>query len=223
MTEDKDFKRLVRRRMRKTGESYTTARSHLLARRKLGLPSGYAELAGMSDEAVAARTGRSWPAWVQVLDGIGSREKPHREIAAWLKDHEGLEAWWSQTVTVGYERIRGLREIGQRSDGTYEATKSETLASPISKVYEAFSTKRGRAGWLDETDTKVRIARRDRVVRLTWKDDTSVEVTLTSKGEGKTRVSIQHGKLPDRAAVDARKAFWGERLNALAALLRDRA
>jgi hypothetical protein len=184
MTEDKDVKRLVHRRMRKTGESCTTARSHFVARGGVVLPVGYADLAGMSDEAVSAKTGRSWPAWVQVLDDIGGRDKPHREIAAWLRKHEELGAWWSQTVTVGYERIRGLREIGQRSDGTYEATKSKTFASPIAKVYEAFSTKRGRAGWLDEAGIKVR-------------------------------------KLPDKATVGARKAYWAERLNALAARLRD--
>ena len=226
MTEDKDFKRLVRRRMRKTGESYTTARSHLVAREGAALPAGYPELAGMSDEAVAAKTGRSWPTWVQVLDDIGGRDKSHREIAAWLNEHVDLGAWWSQAVTVGYERIRGLREIGQRSVGTYEATKSRTLALPISEVYEAFSTKRGRAGWLDDADIEVRAARRNGLVRLAWKDDTSVddtsvEVTLTAKGERRTGVSIQHRKLPDRAAVEARKAFWADRLNALAARLRD--
>lgn len=29
MTHDRDFKRLVRRRMRKTGEAYVSARAHL--------------------------------------------------------------------------------------------------------------------------------------------------------------------------------------------------
>ena len=33
MPTDKDFKRLVRTRMRKTGEAYTTARAHLLKHR----------------------------------------------------------------------------------------------------------------------------------------------------------------------------------------------
>jgi ATP-dependent Clp protease ATP-binding subunit ClpC len=45
MSRDKDFKRLVRRRMRKTGESYTAARAHLVrvkarARRTSATPSG---------------------------------------------------------------------------------------------------------------------------------------------------------------------------------------
>jgi len=36
------------------------------------LPDDYATIAGMSDEAVSAKTGRTWPEWVAVLDGIGA-------------------------------------------------------------------------------------------------------------------------------------------------------
>lgn len=40
MSRDRDFKRIVRRRMRKTGESYTTARAHLAqARNRTGRTS----------------------------------------------------------------------------------------------------------------------------------------------------------------------------------------
>jgi hypothetical protein len=35
MTRDKDRKRIIRNRMKSTGESYTTARRHVVARRKV--------------------------------------------------------------------------------------------------------------------------------------------------------------------------------------------
>ena len=38
MTADKDFKRLVRKRATRTGESYVTARRHLLRRRQEEIP-----------------------------------------------------------------------------------------------------------------------------------------------------------------------------------------
>ncbi len=223
MTEDKDFKRLVRRRMEKTGESYTTARAHLVARTKASLPLDYAALARMSDDAVAAKTGRTWPEWVRVLDGMEARVLPHREIAAWIEAHEGLTPWWSQTVTVAYERIRGLREIGQRSDGTFEATKTKTFTQPVSKVYEAFATKRARSRWMPGADPTVRSARRDRSVRFTWDDDTPVEISFTAKGDAKTRVSVQHRRLPDETTAAALKVFWADHLEALKALLDDEA
>ena len=70
MPANKDFKRLVRARMRKTGESYTTARMQLLNRKRsaisleptarvaaIAAPTDYAKIAGMSDETVKGKTG----------------------------------------------------------------------------------------------------------------------------------------------------------------------
>ena len=42
----------------------------------------------------------------------------HTEIAAMVNKTWKVDGWWSQTVTVGYERIKGLRARGQRRDGT---------------------------------------------------------------------------------------------------------
>ncbi len=57
MTVNKDFKRLVRQRMQRTGESYTSARTKLLH-------TNYAKLAGMSDASIKAKTGCTWERWL---------------------------------------------------------------------------------------------------------------------------------------------------------------
>ena len=53
MPRDKDLKRLVRARMKKTGEAYTAARAQVLRKSpKPATPSPeYAKLAGMADDA----------------------------------------------------------------------------------------------------------------------------------------------------------------------------
>jgi len=56
-------------------------------------------------------------------------------------------------------------------------------------------------------------------MRITWPDGSSVVVGFLSKGNGKSSVHVQHGRLPDKAAADKVKAFWGERLGALAEVL----
>src|SRR5438093_3737369 len=112
MPKQKDLKRIVRSRMQKTGESYTAARFQLLKKKE----PDHAELAGMSEAAITRATGRTWSAWVKTLDAVHATEKPHRDIARYVSSL-GLPDWWSQTVTVGYERIRGLRDKGQRRDG----------------------------------------------------------------------------------------------------------
>src|SRR5262249_273953 len=144
-------KRLVRSRMQKTGESYTAARFQLLSKRDALPPrpaaTNLAAIAGMSDAALSKRTGRTWAEWVRVLDDARAAEKPHREIARYVSSL-GTPDWWTQTVTVGYERIRGLRARGQRRDGGFEASKSRTFNVPVETLYHAFANTRRRKRWL---------------------------------------------------------------------------
>src|SRR5688500_12406639 len=146
MTTDKDRKRRIRARMEKTGESYTAARSQLLRIRPRPIPQNYEELAGMGDDAVAAKTGKTWKQWVRALDDIGAMEMKHRDVAQWVHDQTGLD-WWAQMVTVGYERIRGLRQRGQRLGGTFHATKSRTLPVSAAEVFHAFADEKLRRQW----------------------------------------------------------------------------
>jgi hypothetical protein len=214
MPKNKDLKRLARSRMKKTGESYTAARAELIKKSK----QDFAERAGMSDRVVKAKTGRSWEEWVRLLDTRGARSMVHRDIADCLYREHGVPGWWAQMVTVGYERIRGLRDIGQRRSGEYEASKSKTLAVPLGTLYRAFIVARTRERWLPGVKWTVRTAIPDKSIRVTWEDGTSVEVYFVAKGPEKSQVAIQHRRLGTRAQAAKAKAFWGERLEELARL-----
>ena len=63
----------------------------------------------ISDESVRAKTGRGWDEWFAILDGSDVKEKGHTAIAKYLRDEQGVSAWWAQAVTVRYEYERGLR------------------------------------------------------------------------------------------------------------------
>ena len=127
MPTNKDFKRVVRDRMKKTGESYTAARSQLLHNKPTSKrraqtartlsappPADYAKLAGMSDASVKKATGCTWERWVKALDYAKADSWTHKEIAEYVHTRFKVPDWWTQTVTVGYERIKGLRARGQR-------------------------------------------------------------------------------------------------------------
>lgn len=221
MPRDKDFKRLVRARMKKTGESYTAARARLLDKNPSLPDAEYARLAGLSDESVRASTGRSWKAWTGLLDEAEAWRLPHAEIAAFLSEDLGLGGWWAQMVTVGYERIRGLREVGQRRDGTWEASKTKTVPVPVGALYAAFRDPDMRARWLPGVDLEVRAATPGKVVRFTREDGSSVVARFTGRSASKSTVTIEHGELADAESRRAMKAFWGERLEALARLVSD--
>ncbi|HEX9162707.1 MAG TPA: hypothetical protein VF980_13460 [Thermoanaerobaculia bacterium] len=215
MPKQKDLKRIVRARMQKTGESYTAARMQLLKKKET--PADYAALAGMSDASVKKQSGRNWADWVKLLDAAGAAQKTHRDIAKYVAS-VGTPDWWTQMITVGYERIRGLRAVGQRRDGGYETTKSKTFPVPVDRLFKAFANARLRARWLP-TKVRVRTSNPNKTMRLTWDDDTIVAIGFTAKGDGRSSVAVQHSKLANKAAADRVKAMWGERLNALAEIL----
>jgi hypothetical protein len=216
MPKQKDLKRLVRDRMDRTGESYTAARKHIV--RANDDRRDFAELAGMRDEAVKAKTDRDWRGWVAVLDAAGSTSKTHKEIARWLRDAHGVAPWWCQTITVGYERIRGLRDKGQRRGGGYDVNKSKTLPVPIDVLYDAFGCKR-RGQWLGDVTCRIRTATREKSMRFDWGDDTRLDVYFWPKGPGKSQVQLQHRGFADKASADRAREQWTERLAALARLL----
>ena len=224
MPANKDFKRLVRSRMTKTGEAYTTARAHLL-RQTQKLPArspggaDYARLAGMTDAKIKEKTGCTWDRWVRALDRAGAQAWPHRDIAKYVREKYQTPGWWSQTVTVGYERIKGLRAIGQRRGGGFEVNKTKTFPVPLTRLYRAWSVARERARWLPGIPLAVRGSTRNKSMRVTWPDQTSVVVFFESKGRSKSVVALAHGKLPDDAAAARMRTFWTERLAELAGAL----
>ena len=213
MTANKDLKRLVRTRMKKTGESYTAARAHLT--RKPSPPKDHAALAGMSDDAIREKTGCTWERWVKALDYHGAAKLSHREIAKLVSEKYKVGPWWAQSVTVGYERIKGLRARGQRRDGSYEANKSRTINVPVTDLFDAWRDDTIRAKWLTGADTRIRTATRPKSIRLDWNGN-SVAIGFTSKGISKSAVTVQHMKLPDGETAARLKQYWGERLDALA-------
>lgn len=231
MTTNKDFKHLVRARMAKTGEAYTAARAQILKSGSVGqwgsgktapahLPTvPLAHMAGMSDAKLEQATGCNWEKWVHALDYAKAYEWPHREIASYVRDKFKTPSWWTQTVTVGYERIKGLREKGQQRDGGFQANKSKTIAAPVGKLYRAFNDKRARQAWLPVSDLTIRSKTREKYMRITMADQTSVEIGFTAKGAARSQVAIQHGKLPDKATAERMKQFWGERLGVLGEVL----
>lgn len=219
MPANKDFKRLVRARMQKTGEPYTAARVHLLKTKPFAAAPDYATVAGKSDTILKEKTGRTWNSWVAILDRTEAYTWPHRDIAKYLRGEYQLPGWWAQMVTVGYERIKGLRAIGQRRDGSFEASKSKTIAVPLARLYGAFHNSRIRARWLPKIRLTIRSTTPEKSMRIAWPDGTRLEVGFTAKGTAKSQVALAHGKLPDRNTAAELKRYWTDRLAALEEVL----
>ena len=120
MTTHKTLKHRVRARMEKTGERYTAARRNVTAaaaapssedQRPTPTPSAPPPV---SDEAVCKATGRGWDEWFAILDEAGAAGWKHPDIARWIVGEHGISSWWAQSVTVGFERARGIRAEHER-------------------------------------------------------------------------------------------------------------
>jgi hypothetical protein len=216
MTRQRSFKRLVRARMEKTGESYTAARAVLLAADEPETAAERPPLA-TSDDAIRERTGRGWEEWFDLLDEWGAAELPHRELARRLAAELGLDplAWNVQAIAYSYERARGLRVVGQRAEG-FAVSVQRTVAVPVERLFDAFVDGSRRARWLPEDGLRERTATRPRSARFDWSDgDSRVNVTFLDKGRGSSTVALEHARLADAGEADRMKAFWRERLTGL--------
>jgi hypothetical protein len=212
MTAHKSFKRLVRSRMEKTGESYTAARAQLLA----GAEPARISLS-TDDATIRERTGRGWEEWFDLLDEAGGADMSHREMARWLAEREGEDAlaWNVQAVVGSYERSRKGRQVGEHDDG-FTVTASKTVAVPIERLYAAFVDADQRARWLPDAELRERATIEPRSARFDWGDDGSrVHVALAAKGDAKSTAALTHERLPDSGEAERMKAFWRERVAGL--------
>jgi hypothetical protein len=215
MTQQRSFKRLVRLRMDKTGESYTTARRALLAGDEAGVPEAPALVA--PDARIRERTGRGWEEWFELLDGWRAFELPHREIARRVAAELDVVplAWAAQAVTSSYERAKGLRAVGEMADG-FAASSSRTLAVPLERVVAAVTDDAERASWAPSPQLRERSRNGAKTIRFDVVDDPSrVTVHLGADGPAKTKVVVEQRRLADAEARERAKARWKAALDAL--------
>ena len=234
MTQQKSLKRRVRARMAKTGERYTAARRQVLAKTPepppaaepstpAGAPDRPADApdqpatrtaaarGSTSDEAILARTGRARQDWFALLEAWGGADRPHPEIARWLATEHGVDGWWSQEITVDYERAIGRRKVGQHADG-FSVTATKTIDAPVERLFAAFVDESIRAAWLAGVELRERTARAHRSARFDVDGGpTRLVAGFEAKGS-RSLVALAHERIPDEAAAARWKAFWRERL-----------
>jgi uncharacterized protein YndB with AHSA1/START domain len=213
MTKEKAQKRTTRARMAKTGESYTAARRHAVGPKE----ELRAEDLGQPDAKVRQNTGKGWREWLRTLDTWGAKERKHKDTATYLMEQHGVPGWWAQTITVGYERARGIRAKHQSLDGTYQVSVSKTFPAGVGKLFKAFAEATERNKWLERGTLKVRTKHQNRSVRFDFQDGASrVVASFDAKARSKTTVTVQHERLADADAVEEMRGFWKEHLNRLA-------
>ncbi len=173
----------------------------------------------VSDAAVLAKTGKTWPEWFKTLDAAGARKLTHPEIARFLFEKQKISGWWSQMVTVAYEQARGMRQKHEKPGG-FEISGSKTIDVPVDEVFAAWEDAKQRRRWLADPGFTVRKATPAKSLRITWVDGkTSLNVYFNPKGDGRSQVSVQHSKLAGSRQAADMKRYWGVQLAQLKGFL----
>jgi hypothetical protein len=239
MTREKKLKRAIRARSLKTGESYTAARRHVLTTlpvaetaRPAATPKATASIRPVvGDAAVLEKTGHRLDHWFEVLDRFGVATRGYTASARHLNREHKVPAWYSQAITLSYQRAHGLRAANQAFDGGFQVSVSRVVPASVEEIIEALGTRRRRAAWLKPADPELaaaldgaftgpepqRVTRKDSLnamLRFRW-GRSRVELYITGRPRGGTSVVAWNTKLEGTAEVESRRKKWRAALDAL--------
>jgi hypothetical protein len=172
----------------------------------------------ISDAVVKAPTGKDWSGWFNALDKLGAAQLSHREIAQLLARRHRLRGWWSQMVTVEYERARGLRARHQTPDG-FSVAISRTLGTRLPELYAATVRAGTRRKWFPAGTFEPSSQTRNKYFRGRWKQGARLEIGFYARGPGKSQIAVQVSRLANKADVEPVRRSWKAALTRLQALL----
>lgn len=156
----------------------------------------------MSDGKLAAATGKTRADWHALLEAAGAREWAHPEIASWLQDEHGVEGWWAQGITVGFEQAIGRRQPGQTADGTFSVSVTKTVNAARATVLED-----ALAILADHFGDPTSVSPNSRYSTARWKaEDHTTVAAIAEPKPGKTTVSLTRSKIVDGKTLDEAKA-----------------
>lgn len=180
----------------------------------------------ISNAAVLKATGKNWPQWFKMLDQAGAKTMPHRDIARFVYDHylgrRGKKGstnvatsggWWSQMVTVEYERAKGLRAVNQQADGFLVAVHKTTAGSVISLQRQWQTLLKSPAVAKKKL---VPIPSKTKRALLRYQAPVGkVIVSFDERGPGKARIMVESTQLPNKTATETARRFWKQILNTI--------
>jgi uncharacterized protein YndB with AHSA1/START domain len=194
----------------------------------------------ITSEAVQKATGKTWDAWLALLDGDGAARLDHKGIVRLLTDKHGVSSgWWQQEITVGYEIARGKRAEGQTADAGYEVGVSKTLPVPAEQAWKVLTSEQGLKTWLgtaphgrlmpglryrtrDGVSGEFRTVREYNHLRLTWflngwERASTLQVRVMPQGD-KSSVNFHQERLSGEMDRERLRRHWREVLERLAEL-----
>jgi hypothetical protein len=214
MTRQETFKRRIRQRMEKTGERYGAARRALIEKSVNPDRRQWVSEPEMADDTLRESTGKGWDEWCDLIDAWPGKARDHTAIATFLREEHAVDGWWAQTITVGYERITGLRLPYQQPDGTFSAGKSRTVSADPTMLRQLLLDDDARNDLFPGFDTELRSRPTTKVLRVAIGPGVA-QFSLDALDDGRVKVAVVHDKLASPAQVEEWKSYWSAWLEAI--------
>ncbi len=216
MTKNESFKHRVRARIAKTGERDGAVRRSRVDSGRSGSGRVWHDEPEVSDATLHESTGRGWNEWCDLIDDLDGHDGDHTKVAGMLCTDHGLDNWWSQTVTVGWERITGRRAKYQALDGTFATSKTRTMTIDPDELRSMLLDADDRLDLFPGLVTVLRSRPTAKVPRLAIEGAGEIQITAVPKANAKTVVTVTHSKLGSASELQPWKQYWTEWLAALA-------
>jgi len=190
----------------------------------------------ISEESVTKATGFGLDHWFKTLDAWRASEKTHKEIAAWLHNAQSVAAWWSQMITVEYERARGMRQLHERCSG-FAISVSRTISTSLIRAWEAWADPKVLSQWfttgaVQEFVVGGAYSNNDgdhgtfkcitilKHIRFSWESKhhapgSDVVLEFRDRGDGKVRIELTHEKLRSKKDAEDLKEGWSWAMDCL--------
>ena len=186
----------------------------------------------ISAQTVQSATGRPLEVWFTAMDAKGGPAAGRKALGDYLVKEQKLNAWWSVTLIVEYEKSRGALEKDGRPR-VYGICVTKPIAAPPPRGYAALLDARTwlgtgstadvrETGVFDDGDGHCGVFRKlnpGKLIRFTWEGrghqpGETVEIKLAASAAG-ISVVLNHDRLPDRPAADGMRAAWAKVLDSL--------
>ncbi|MFQ5985890.1 MAG: SRPBCC domain-containing protein [Thermoplasmata archaeon] len=141
-----------------------------------------------------------------------------------------MSGWWAQTITVEYEGVRGLREVGQRGE-EFVVTVQRTIRASPEAAYAALTEPDHLSRWFTQdarTDLRVggryeskdgdlgEFLRLDPPGRIKYTREnpghapgTMVEIWIDPKNDAKSLIRLEHSLVRNREEFEDLRNGWG--------------
>ncbi|MGB1204072.1 MAG: SRPBCC domain-containing protein [Chitinophagales bacterium] len=179
-------------------------------------------------ETIIEKTGHTLEEWYVLIDEFDGTTKGYKAIVAFLQKQHQLTIWWSQTIAIAYEYMKGIRVANQTEKG-FSFSIRRSVSLPIEKAYFYFTNAHHLSQWLSPyLDIEFKVGGRfnfDDIAEITFVKITpnkliklelkilvegaisKLDIDFLSKKQ-KTTLKITHTQLRSQNEVEEYKAYW---------------